>query len=221
MGRPLNKKFFGSGTGNQIKVRAKIGSAAEGYGTIVKQTGTNRYKVTVGSDTGTCVIVDKSNGTLAAGEMTISVKDANNVVKQVKNVKGHTLVLDTGELVAWSFAAPAATKVQMDEEAGTLLPVITIGTQPSSATVTAPAAASFTVAATVTNGATRSYQWQVKVGAAAFTNITNGGVYSNATTATLNISNSTGLNGNQYRCVVSATGGAVSVNSNSATLTVN
>ena len=49
--------------------------------------------------------------------------------------------------------------------------------------------------------------------------ISNGGVYSDATTATLAISNSTGLDGNQYRCVVSATG-AADVTSSAATLTV-
>lgn len=73
-----------------------------------------------------------------------------------------------------------------------------ISTQPANLTVIAPAAASFTILAV---GAT-TYQWQLLV-AAVWTNITNGGVYSNATTATLNISNSTGLSTNQYRVNIS------------------
>ena len=80
MGRPLPKKYFGSGTGNQIQVRAKIGSAAEGTGFIVKQTGSHRFLVTVGSNTGVCTITDKADGTLAAGDMTISVKDSTNTI---------------------------------------------------------------------------------------------------------------------------------------------
>ncbi len=64
-----------------------------------------------------------------------------------------------------------------------------------------------------------SYQWQVNTGAG-FSNITNGGVYANATTATLNITGATtGMNSYQYRCVVTNTCG--NATSNAATLTVN
>ncbi|MEP7377463.1 MAG: T9SS type A sorting domain-containing protein [Chitinophagaceae bacterium] len=72
----------------------------------------------------------------------------------------------------------------------------------------------------ITAGNATSYQWQVNMGAG-FTNISNGGVYSNATTTTLNITGATaGMNGYQYRCVVT---GVISPNatSNNANLTVN
>lgn len=92
-----------------------------------------------------------------------------------------------------------------------------IGTQPVAASVTAPAATSFTV---VASGAT-SYQWQVRLAAGgAYTNITNAGVYTNATTATLNISDSTGLNGNRYRVQVYNTTAGASATSTPALLTV-
>ncbi len=88
-------------------------------------------------------------------------------------------------------------------------------THPTNATVCAPQATSFTVAAT---NAT-SLQWQISTdGGTAWTNIAAAGVYSNVTTTTLNISNTAGLNANQYRCVATNVGG--SVNSNAATLTV-
>lgn len=90
------------------------------------------------------------------------------------------------------------------------LPVVT--NQPTDKAVCGTSATSFSVTATFAV----SYQWQVKVGAGAFTNLTNGGVYSNVTSATMNISNVSGLSGNQYRCVV--TNGVGSVNSNAATL---
>ena len=103
---------------------------------------------------------------------------------------------------------------------------ITIGTQPAAASVTAPAAASFTVAATLRGaaGGTLNYQWQLSTDSGAnFANLSNGGVYSDATgfgaSSTLSISDSTGLDGYQYRCVVSATG-AADVTSDAATLTV-
>ena len=96
---------------------------------------------------------------------------------------------------------------------------ILINTQPANRSVTAPAATTFTVSASTTPlGGSLSYQWQILVGAT-WTNISNGGVYSTATTATLNISDSSGLNGEQYRVRISATG-ADTVNSQAATLTV-
>lgn len=101
---------------------------------------------------------------------------------------------------------------------------ILIGTQPSSASVTAPAASSFAVVATTTpTGGTLSYQWQVDTGGG-FGNVSNGatgggGNYTGATTATLAIDDSTGLNGYIYRVQISATG-ADTVTSSSATLTV-
>lgn len=97
---------------------------------------------------------------------------------------------------------------------------IVIGTQPSNASVTAPAAASFTVAATtVPTGGTITYNWQVSTDSGSTWGNASGGVYSNNTTATLGISNSTGLNGYQYRVQLSATG-ATTVTSTAATLTV-
>ena len=93
----------------------------------------------------------------------------------------------------------------------------TITAQPSNATVGSGSNTSFTVAAT---GVGISYQWQVNSGTG-FVNVTNAGVYSNATTATLNITAAViGMNTYTYRCVVTGTCLPVA-NSNSATLTVN
>jgi len=77
------------------------------------------------------------------------------------------------------------------------LPIITI--PPSGVLVLAGASTSFSVTAT---GAT-SYQWQLSTnGGGSWSNVFNGGVYSNATTAVLNISNASGLNGTQYHCLL-------------------
>jgi hypothetical protein len=96
-------------------------------------------------------------------------------------------------------------------------PVITVDTQPSNETASG-GSASFSVTASVTNSATLSYQWQKQEsGVGSFSNV------SGATSATLNLSNLTHAddNGDVYRVVVSATGGATDVNSSGATLTVN
>ena len=98
--------------------------------------------------------------------------------------------------------------------------LITITSQPADDTSATGEAVTFTVASTISgSGGTQTFQWQLQTGGTgSFSNISNGGVYSTATTATLNISDNTGLDTNKYRCVISATG-ADDVTSTAATLT--
>ena len=100
---------------------------------------------------------------------------------------------------------------------------ITITTQPVSLSgVSTTAAQSFSVVASATPTAPLTFQWQYAsyVGAG-FTNLANGGIYSNVTTATVGIGTTTVgadiLDGYQYRTVVTSTGGATAT-SNAATL---
>lgn len=72
----------------------------------------------------------------------------------------------------------------------------------------------------VTASNATSYQWQEDTGSG-FVNITNGGVYSNATTATLSITAATtSMSGYKYRCIVSGNSPCSDVTSTEATLTV-
>jgi glucose/arabinose dehydrogenase len=87
--------------------------------------------------------------------------------------------------------------------------------EPASATVSAGATATFTVAATGTPPL--AYQWQKLVGAT-WTNLANGGRISGATSATLSIANSQSSDGGDYRVIVSNTSGTDT--SSTATLTV-
>ncbi len=93
---------------------------------------------------------------------------------------------------------------------------VNITTQPTNVAICPTGTATFTAAGT---NAT-SYQWQVKIGAAAFVNITNGGVYAGATTASLTITSpGATFNGNLYRCIIFAS--TCSSTTNNATLTIN
>lgn len=92
-------------------------------------------------------------------------------------------------------------------------PVIT--THPVVLTICAGANASFNVTAT---GAGLTYQWQEYI--SSWNNLSNAGIYSNVTTATMNITGATaGMNGYQYRCIVSGTYPPPAT-SNAAVLTV-
>ena len=96
---------------------------------------------------------------------------------------------------------------------------ITIGTQPQNASVTAPAAATFSVVATINSALPLSYQWQVQQeGTGAFADIAGATSASYTTGATATGDAAGATDGDVYRVVVSATG--VSVTSSTATLTV-
>jgi hypothetical protein len=78
---------------------------------------------------------------------------------------------------------------------------ITVSTNPVDQTVCEATNVSFSTAAA---GSGLTYQWQVSVAAGPYNNVTNGGVYSGATSTTLLITGvPPSLNGNRYRCVIS------------------
>jgi hypothetical protein len=100
---------------------------------------------------------------------------------------------------------------------------LSITSQPANATANVSAAESalFTVVA-VSNptGATLSYNWQANSGAG-FAAVSNGAVYSGQSTASLSVDDPTGLDGVQYRVIISAAStGVANVTSSTATLTV-
>ncbi len=94
-------------------------------------------------------------------------------------------------------------------------------TQPAAGNVAAPNTVAFSVTAA---GAPATfgyehYQWQrLPAGSSTWADLANGGAYTTATTATLNILTTAPMNGDQFRCVVSNTAGTVT--SADATLTV-
>jgi len=95
-----------------------------------------------------------------------------------------------------------------------------ISAHPSDASRCAGSSVTFSVTA---SGSSITYQWQEDPNTGTFANISNGGVYSGATTSSLSISDVTGKNNYKYRCVVTGIcpSNPTSVNSASATLTVN
>ncbi len=128
MGRPINKRYFGqpeAGT-NQIKVRFHDGTS-EVAGWIVSQRSSKRFRVTDGTTTTTCLLVDKSPGSLASGEMSISVKDDATNVKQILKIAAHKVTVDTGEASGWDFSDSAADGLVEMPEAGDPTNNITAG----------------------------------------------------------------------------------------------
>lgn len=139
--------------------------------------------------------------TTAAAEFTANIIGTGTTlelqVKMHSNSAAEETLIDYFRL----FETPACTN-----------PSIT--SQPSNASVCNGNNTSFAVSATGATG----YQWQVNSGAG-FSNISNGGVYSTATTSSLTITGATsGMNGYTYRCVTSNS--TCTTTSNAVTLTV-
>ncbi|MBN8674001.1 MAG: T9SS type A sorting domain-containing protein [Chitinophagales bacterium] len=111
--------------------------------------------------------------------------------------------------------APNQTRDLTFTITGTAGPAIT--TQPSNSAICVTGNTSFSIAAATAT----AFQWQISTdGGATYSNVTNAGVYSGATTNTLTITGATiGLNNNRYRCIASTQCG--SSTSNAGILTVN
>ena len=125
MGRPLNKRFFGTPTagGNEIKVQFHNGTGSVN-GWIVKQLGSKKFRCTDGTAVKDCFLVDKAAAdgdtpaAVTAGEMTITVKDDAGALKQVTKISGRKVTLDTGTTIAWNFSAATDDAAVEMEEAG-------------------------------------------------------------------------------------------------------
>ena len=125
MGRPLNKKYFGTGVGENFRINAKVAGAAAGEGEIVRQRGSKRFEVKVGTKVGVCHLVDKDIADLVDGEMTMSARNTGGTVKRVAKISGHKVTLADGTVVAWDFKAATGGKVEMEEENDTFSDPVT------------------------------------------------------------------------------------------------
>lgn len=141
-----------------------------------------------------------SVGTFAADGDEVAAKDGGIAhtgwVLRTEGTGGRAGRVQYEVLVAGGINSDASDDAELQDN------LITVDTAPSAQTVTGPAAASFDVVASIDPAGTLEYQWQISTGGA-YSDIADAGVYSGATTDTLAISDSTGLDGNRYRVIVS------------------
>lgn len=163
------------------------------------------------------------NATDKAATVGVSVAEAQNATNIAKGintpgwVKTQTYTDAQGNVRNKNEVLVSFSSLTGDSDSLPPLPVITIGTQPANASAVEGETASFTVAATITNGGTLSYQWQKSDnGGTTWANIV-GATSATYTTGALTVLDD---DADQYRVVVSGTLGAVAVNSSAATLTV-
>jgi len=219
MGRPVNKRNFGKGTGDQLKTKFKVGGTEyDGY--IVSQRATRRFIVKSMNDavTATCTLVDKNPTELANGDMVVVVRLDDTTVGRATKIFNRTAIVN-GVKVKWNFSSSTTDGAGQiaDADAAGLTPVITIDTQPQNISVVEPATATFTVVATASPTATLTYQWQKAdvLTPTTWVNIA-GATSASFTTGVTTVADD---NGDKYRVIVDAVG-AVAVTSDAATLTV-
>jgi len=123
-----------------------------------------------------------------------------------------------GSRVLWETLVAMKEPPTPDADDDDVLPdtVITITSQPVDAEVEANAAVEFSVTATSSPTVTLAYQWEESADGSTWADVADGGVYSGNTTATLEITDSTDLEGYYYRVEVSNSAAGVSVTSNEA-----
>lgn len=119
MGRPINSRYFGANSANNIKVQFHNGTASvAGY--IVKQKGSKRFlcRAADGSEA-ICTLAAKASAALQVGEMTVSVKTDSGIVSQVTKITAHKVVAN-GVEYAWTFDGSATDARVQIEEAGVI-----------------------------------------------------------------------------------------------------
>jgi|TARA_B100001094_G_scaffold255349_1_gene254300 hypothetical protein len=132
MGRPINKRFFGTPTasGNEIKVNFHDGSAVvEGH--IVKQLGSKKFRVRATEDGGSydrTLVTGKLPAALTGTEMTISVKGDDDETYGVSKIAGRKVTVKQpsatgsnaldGTSISWNFTVAGADGAVQVEEAG-------------------------------------------------------------------------------------------------------
>lgn len=137
MGRPLNKRYFGPPTdgGDEIRVQFHNNTSSVA-GWIVKQTGSKRFVCSDGTVDAECYLVDKADGALAAGEMTITVLDDTGTARQVTKISGRKVTADNNQMYPWVFTESNSDDNVQIEEAGGAAQAITAITQADPAVVT-------------------------------------------------------------------------------------
>lgn len=216
MGRPINKRNFGTGTGNQLKTVFKL-AGTEYTGYVLRQRGTLKFSVTDGTRTGICQLVDKAPGTLSDNEMIIEVMTDSGTKARASKLYSRVAIVN-GNKVPWNYAATLVDgAVQIADESGNLqILTIAINDQPDNISVGGEETATFTVIASGVGDLV--YQWQKAESTSntVFVNI-DGANSASYTTDVVSLDD----DGDVYRVIVSSTSNAATpVTSTAVTLTV-
>jgi hypothetical protein len=119
MGRPLNKRNFGTDANNNLRVRFHNGTASVD-GAIVKQKGSKKFVCVDASGTeATCVLTATDNANIAAGQMSITVTNDAGTDLYLTKISARKVTASDGNTYPWTFTASNSDSAVQVEEAGT------------------------------------------------------------------------------------------------------
>ena len=235
---------FGSLTANtdyyffaRAKESTNYNAGAASSGTVLKTASqitistqpVSSTPVTVGSISGTLSVTATATGATLSYQWYSNTTNSSTGGSSISGATSATFTIPT-TLTAGTYyyfcqvsATNNAVAVRSNVATVTVsapLPVITIGTQPASTTTVTQGSisGSLSVAASVTQSATLSYQWYSNTTAS---NVGGTAVATGGTGASFTIPTTLTAGAHYYFCEVRATNNAVSVRSNVATVTVN
>jgi hypothetical protein len=100
-------------SGLQVQPAVKIGSNAAATGSIIAQKGRKEFRVTDGTNTGNCMLVNKASGSLAANEMSITVTDSTSATFYASRITNKFVWDFNNVRYRWKTSAATATFVQV------------------------------------------------------------------------------------------------------------
>lgn len=91
MGRPLNKRRFGTTNADNIRVRFHNGTASVN-GAIVKQVGSKTFQCVDNAGVKTiCTLTNKADANISAGQMSITIKTDAGTIGYVTKIAGRKI----------------------------------------------------------------------------------------------------------------------------------
>ena len=172
---------------------------------------------------GTAICTGNTTTLTATGSTNASFKwyslaTGGTILSPTSSYTTLTLSANTSYWVAQTVGGCESARTKVDVTINPCVCTPPTITQPTAKTICAGGNTTFSITASGTTNNT--FQWQVNTGTG-WTNITNGGVYSGATTKDLTITAGTaGMNGYQYKCIAYEATSTCPATSNAVVLTV-
>ena len=126
MGRPLNKRYFGTTANDlvgddkssegKLSINCKVtGQSISQIGIIVSQRSETKFRVNDAADgsgnEGVCTLVDKAPGSLADGEMTLQGYIDGETIVNIRKVQNRTMLDFDNNRYTWEIQDDSTTNI--------------------------------------------------------------------------------------------------------------
>lgn len=118
MGRPINKRNFGSNANNNLRVQFNNGTSSVA-GAIVKQKGSKKFTcIDANGVVATCTLTSTDDANVAVGQMTITVLNDAGTKLFVTKMSAHKVTASDGVVYPWTYLSSNVDGAVQVEETG-------------------------------------------------------------------------------------------------------